>query len=84
MTRHIHRKVGQLLPELKEEDEGFYKILSANTANHLCQSCMHAANSYSLRKNNEHVVPSFGLLLHVVCFLLYLSGTLWHAAYHNV
>ena len=56
MTRHIHRKVGQLLPELKEEDEGFYKILSANTANHLCQSCTHAANSYSLRTNNEHVV----------------------------
>ena len=44
---------------------------------------MHAANSYSLRKNNEHVVFPL-LLLHVVSFLLFLFGVLWHAAYHNV
>lgn len=48
VARHIHRKVGQLLPELKEAEEGFCNILLANTADDLCQSCMHTANSYCL------------------------------------
>ncbi len=97
MTRHIHRKVGQLLPELHACRQQLLFYVYVYIYVYVCVYNYVDVYVYvyvyvdvnvnvyvRVRTMSTLFSPSFGLLLHVVSFLPFLSGILWHAAHHNV